>query len=386
MRSRALTLALVSAVWLAGCGDLVAPPEPVTGEEPLIYGDDNRIEAYEAPNSDVAWLFESEAAIFWDPDGFLTPSGDGFAIDTSLTFADYIYPLCSSEPYRDQPVPAICSAFLVADDLVVTAGHCVRRRKDCNNASFVFGFHMQDASTPVDWVPADNVYHCSSVVASVENWTNDYSVVRLDRPVVGRQPLPLRRSGAVEDDDTVAELAVVGHPVGMPAKYADQASIIDASHPDYVSANLDVYGGNSGSAVVSLDGSGALHLVEGILVRGNEDWSWTGTCYESAWCPDSGCNGLGEEFTRSTNFDQYVPVPGFCGDSLCDASEDCTSCEADCGPCPVCGDSVCDASEDCASCETDCGACPVCGGNKDSCTVDADCCSLNCRGGRCRGN
>jgi len=48
-----------------------------------------------------------------------------------------------------------------------------------------------------------------------------------------------------------------------------------------------------------------------------------------------------------------------CGDGTCDASEDCSSCEADCGACgPVCGDGVCEAVEDCTICEADCGVCP----------------------------
>ncbi len=48
-----------------------------------------------------------------------------------------------------------------------------------------------------------------------------------------------------------------------------------------------------------------------------------------------------------------------CGDGTCDASEDCTSCAADCGACaPVCGDGSCEGSEDCTSCVSDCGACP----------------------------
>lgn len=49
-----------------------------------------------------------------------------------------------------------------------------------------------------------------------------------------------------------------------------------------------------------------------------------------------------------------------CGDSVCDASETCTSCEADCGACaPFCGDGVCDAETEVCDICVDCGPCSV---------------------------
>lgn len=46
-----------------------------------------------------------------------------------------------------------------------------------------------------------------------------------------------------------------------------------------------------------------------------------------------------------------------CGDGVCDASEDCRLCPADCGSCPLCGDLQCDAGESCTTCPADCGLC-----------------------------
>jgi hypothetical protein len=78
---------------------------------------------------------------------------------------------------------------------------------------------------------------------------------------------------------------------------------------------------------------------------------------------------------------QFVPVPsdagspGYCGDGMCGAGEDCGWCSYDCGACPgqdagspgYCGDGVCGAGEDCGWCSYDCGACP----GQDAGTVDA---------------
>jgi hypothetical protein len=50
---------------------------------------------------------------------------------------------------------------------------------------------------------------------------------------------------------------------------------------------------------------------------------------------------------------------GGCGDALCDDSEDCQSCPADCGECADCGDAICQGAEDCQTCPDDCGPCPV---------------------------
>jgi hypothetical protein len=49
-----------------------------------------------------------------------------------------------------------------------------------------------------------------------------------------------------------------------------------------------------------------------------------------------------------------------CGNSVCDGTEDCSSCEQDCGPCEYCGDGTCNGDETCSTCEEDCGVCDSC--------------------------
>ncbi|MEA3227123.1 MAG: hypothetical protein U9Q07_14330, partial [Planctomycetota bacterium] len=80
-----------------------------------------------------------------------------------------------------------------------------------------------------------------------------------------------------------------------------------------------------------------------------------------------------------------------CGDQLCDPSEDCSICPADCGECPPeCGNNTCEESEGCDSCPADC-ACeqnelciadecilPECFGD-DQCNDDAPCTADMCR-------
>jgi V8-like Glu-specific endopeptidase len=73
----------------------------------------------------------------------------------------------------------------------------------------------------------------------------------------------LRTSGTPNQGD---RLTVVGYPMGLPAKIAAGA-VVREIRSAYLVANLDTYGGNSGSAVFSTDAleSGTLR-VEGVLV------------------------------------------------------------------------------------------------------------------------
>jgi hypothetical protein len=96
---------------------------------------------------------------------------------------------------------------------------------------------------------------------------------------------------------------VIGHPVGLPAKYAPNATVRDNAPAAFFVANLDTYGGNSGSPVFNSD----THEVEGILVRGERDFQTTPQgCTISFLCPNTGCRG--EDCTRTTVFANLVPV------------------------------------------------------------------------------
>jgi hypothetical protein len=69
----------------------------------------------------------------------------------------------------------------------------------------------------------------------------------------------------------------------------------------FFAANLDTYGGNSGSPVFNATSG----TVEGILVRGENDFVSNGSCYVSLVCPTTGCRG--EDVTRSTVWSSKVP-------------------------------------------------------------------------------
>jgi hypothetical protein len=82
-------------------------------------------------------------------------------------------------------------------------------------------------------------------------------------------------------------------------KIADGASVREVKGTHLV-ANLNTYGGNSGSAVINSE----TFEVEGILVRGETDFAWQGDCNVSLVCPTSGCRG--EDCTRTTEFANLI--------------------------------------------------------------------------------
>ena len=66
------------------------------------------------------------------------------------------------------------------------------------------------------------------------------------------------------------------------------------SNENYFSANLDSFEGNSGGPVFNSND----HFVEGILVRGEDDYIWDDKrdCFKVKKCLDRSCSG--EEVTR----------------------------------------------------------------------------------------
>lgn len=186
-------------------------------------------------------------------------------------------PLCSSERFVDYQAPGNCTGFLVGPDILVTAGHCIKKIDDCKQSKWIFDFTTRKNSNRGDpFIVGKNVYECKEVIESkvINNYaTNariDYAIVRLDRKVEGRTPLKYRKEGELSCND---DLFVVGHPNGLPMIYAPNGHMSCFSRDqgaDWFLTNLDTFSGNSGSPVFNK----TTGLVEGILVRGAEDYAY----------------------------------------------------------------------------------------------------------------
>lgn len=237
----------------------------------IIYGEDNRIETYQA-NKQLQKLAASTAGMI---NTIKTIKVGKNTMLPPYTISDDMG-LCKTERFADQPSAVSCSGFLVGPDLLVTAGHCIQTQKDCDDVTWVFDYKVKSESEKTDiLVPSKDTYKCSKVIESklFSSYTlkKDYALIKLDRVVKGRTPLKFRTSGKVA---LKADLTVIGHPSGLPQKVGGGAKVLSNAHDNYFKTNLDTFGGNSGSAVFNTKTG----LVEGILVRGAKDYDKVGGC------------------------------------------------------------------------------------------------------------
>ena len=220
----------------------------------VVYGEDDRVESGDYENDLFNNLASSVAAQI--PKESIGTNGELLA----PTLGEY-FNLCSQEKFRDQLSAANCSGFLIDTDLLVTAGHCITSLSDCEDNYWVFDY--LENTTQVE---TNQLYSCKEIVSQqLDGIDLDYAVIRLDRVVSDRAALRFRTQGTIADN---TDLVVIGHPSGLPQKIAGGATVKDNQQENYFSANLDTFGGNSGSPVFNaLTGR-----VEGILVRGDTDY------------------------------------------------------------------------------------------------------------------
>lgn len=258
-----------------------------------IYGIDDRKEAFEAPPA-VRPLSAATVALVQAND--LDRVDGQWRLSTSL-FRDE-YNLCPDEPFGTQPLGCFCSGVLVAPNVIATAGHCIDSSADLARIRFVFGFQMLRGAGARLTFGDDDVYTGVKLLGrKLTADGTDWAVVRLDRTVVGRKPVRLRASGKIQAGD---EVFVIGHPCGLPQKYAPGATVRQNANPRYFVANLDTYGGNSGSPVFSR----RTRQLEGLLVRGQTDFVKVGNCNISQVFPSTGSGG--EDVTRTSVWSSFV--------------------------------------------------------------------------------
>ena len=262
----------------------------------VVYGIDNRLDIYETESSLFLDLAKSTAAMV-DSGRINDVEGDMMSITGSTLESRGI---CSTARFAEQITAASCSGFLVAPNLLVTAGHCITSQSDCNSYKWVFGYAKDSEDKATFLVEKSNVYSCKRVIEQELNRRNkdDYALIELTRTVLDREPLEFRTEGKVEDE---TPLVVIGHPSGLPTKVADGAWVRNNSNDVYFAANLDTFGGNSGSAVFNSDTG----LIEGILVRGETDYVYDSRgCRVPKVCTETGCRG--EDVTRITNISELI--------------------------------------------------------------------------------
>jgi hypothetical protein len=319
LNAHSLTGIIIAA--LSGCttatasdldyGDLLDTGD---GGKADAYGSDVRVDLYKT--NDAVKQGARSIAIVVNANQIVDAGGGNVAIVPNVagvhTLGDVMAstgrPLCAGEKYREQPSRGRGTAFLVAPDVVATAGH-VAWNSSCDKMRFVFDYgYYEDPGTDLGIIneqPGANVYACRQ--AHLDPSGRDVAIVQLDRPVTGRFALPL----AEGDMPSVGEpAALIGHPTGLPSKFAPPGRVIHKELPApfpgevYVTdptegffTNLGAYQGNSGSPVFA--GS----AVAGVLVQGDLDWVYDDSrgCYVTHVCGEDASDCSGEYVLRAAH-------------------------------------------------------------------------------------
>ncbi|MCK5860938.1 MAG: trypsin-like peptidase domain-containing protein [Candidatus Hydrogenedentes bacterium] len=270
----------------------------------VVYGNDDRIDVFQE-TSGLRQRWAATTCALINVNRMTQNVDNSWTLSSPAEYLRWGKPACDGEPFGDQPTAAFCTGFMVGEDLIVTAGHCYST-SSLANVRFVFGYWMLDATTPrLDFLESE-VYQGIEVVSYSPSGEYDHSVVRVDRPITvpDAQAFVVRREGSIQPGEYVG---VIGHPSGLPMKLAFGDTYVRSSGADgYFVANLDTYGGNSGSPVINA----TTGMLEGILVRGATDFILNDTddCFLSnAYANDT---GRGEDVTKATVFSAYIPGAG----------------------------------------------------------------------------
>ncbi|MCF7561882.1 ankyrin repeat domain-containing protein [Sabulilitoribacter multivorans] len=165
--------------------------------------------------------------------------------------------------FLDQPTVAGCTGFLIAPDILITAGHCIKSMYKAEDYVWVFDYTNEldfYDNTNSLYINPSNIYETTDVLAAYyeEPSPFDYSVLKLDRKST-RDPYRFRTSGGVLNGRNVY---TIGSPTGLPLKFADNAQVTDDSPDHWFKNNIDTFPGNSGGPVFDPYG-----FIEGIIVR-----------------------------------------------------------------------------------------------------------------------
>ncbi|MDD9945025.1 MAG: serine protease [Myxococcales bacterium] len=258
----------------------------------VIHGaDDRRDPCSVAEDAFVRVARQGTAALI--PRGALVDAPGGVSVRAPSVAVTH--DLCRDGPFAEQPAAATCTGVLVAEDLILTAGHCLPAPDECPQECIVFDYEMCDDQGAM--IAPDGIFVCAEVVWNGEEQEVplDLALLRLDRSVPDRYaPVRLAQRPA----RVFQPVIVAGHPEGLPLKLdaGGQVVVVPEAPTGPIHLTSDTFVGSSGSGVFDLNGR-----LLAILSQGQRD-------YEPA-------EGLGcsrpvriRELRRDTLYERATPV------------------------------------------------------------------------------
>lgn len=152
--------------------------------------------------------------------------------------------VCSDQKYATQNAIGECTAFLVAPDILMSAGHCMYvdgndYKSTCENIAFAFDYEKGVHNL-------SQVVECEEVIFHRwdEQESSDYAIIKLKEAVTDRPHLKLSKN--IYDGQ---EIFSVGSGLGLPKKISRHGKVQRHEH-QHINYDLDLFGGNSGSPIV----------------------------------------------------------------------------------------------------------------------------------------
>lgn len=278
-------LAILLTISACGSGTPELPKSMATTSplsSQVIYGEDNRTEFTESLPKIQREIANATVGIFSSSD--LEERSHNYIIQRKTYGKSF--GLCEGEAFYKQQLGPRCTGVLVASDLILTAGHCVNEERKCSE-EYVFNFNFKQlnglpASTSLEKY---NSYYCKDVIFRLDQQIGDLALVQLDRPVFGVEPVSIFQSA--KELSYAYPVGMAGYPSGLPLKLVGDSQVLSKMNSSF-KANLDAFGGNSGSPVFSLKTGGLL----GILIKGEYDFVEDESgCKKEQRCNEYNCTG-----------------------------------------------------------------------------------------------
>ncbi len=166
---------------------------------------------------------------------------------------------CPGEKFANEPTLGGCSGFLIAENILVAAGHCKDYRAGgCEDDAWLFN-HFAPAKAGKHIFKTKDVFYCKKILDFKHDGEGDYVIMELDRKVPNITPLEMDIKNQGQKGDPVA---ILGYPLGRSFTYTPGGRIL-SKDKNFLRVDSDAFKNNSGSALFNI----RTGKVEGILTN-----------------------------------------------------------------------------------------------------------------------
>lgn len=257
---------------------------------------DDRLDIFDITDSRVRMNAGAVAAVCMRSD-LLSGDDDFFKLKVK-TYGPAFH-LHQDEMFFNQPIAAgpMCTGVLVGQDVIATVSRFANE-KNVTGLRFIFDFVIQTPGLPVEKIPHIKIFKGIEVIEKIKGQESDWLLIKLNQNVTDREIVTLSKKEAFPEQPVYT----IGHPCGLPLKYAPGAEVRSVSGSHF-NADLDVYGGNSGSPVFCAE----THELIGLVSRNKPmDFRWTEEGMITIRYSKSGPEYIGIQCSRVSGLERYV--------------------------------------------------------------------------------